>query len=460
VSGQAIWHSLDLARLLGPGGLGNPGYLAMAVGAVGLWAAFRRGGEERETALFWGIAVVVFYLLALGPTLQFDGRDTGLPMPYGVMQDLPVISSGRNPGRFSLVALLGLAILVAFGLREIFRVVAKRMSASGVMNRGAIAALVGVVFVGVTLAGFVNAAGGVTIDRPDWPPFYQQIANDRDDYAILELPMFTDLGLGEQHYQVFQVMHNKPRFSGRWARDHKLTNPDNFVKHASLFRHLLYTGYDKEQYDEAFPDHDFLRRTDLEEQGARILAYYKVRYVVLYKDALGPALMPSYVTAMRNILGEETTPFYEDGMMTVYRVGSAAVTDGDPLTLDVGDGWFKAETNPAGKVYRWADSRDGQQSELYTINLTQGEVKAELKFTAYTWKIERNLSVKLNGVEAANIVLKPEEGEKEYSVEMSLPPGNTIITFGSAEPQQPTGQPGDSRELSFGMYGVDLQAKP
>jgi hypothetical protein len=97
---------------------------------------------------------------------------------------------------------------------------------------------------------------------------------------------------------------------------------------------------------------------------------------------------------------------------------------------------------------------------LYTINLTQGEVKAELKFTAYTWKIERNLSVKLNGVEAANIVLKPEEGEKEYSVEMSLPPGNTIITFGSAEPQEPTGQPGDSRELSFGMYGVDLQAKP
>jgi hypothetical protein len=463
VSGQAIWHSIDLARLFGPGGLGNPGYLAALVAGVGLWSAFRRGGFERETALFWGLAVIIFYLLALGPTLQFAERDTGLPLPLALLQDLPVLNSGRNPGRFSLVALLGLGVLVAFGLRYLFGLISRRLNSPArdrtVWPLRTITTATVLIFLGVTLVGFVSAAGSATVDRLDVPPFYQQIATDTDNYAILELPMFTDLGLGEQHYQAFQVVHDKQRFSGRWARDHKLTNPNNSVKHSSLFRHLLYLGYEPEQLESAYPDIDFLQRTDYGTQGLRILNNYDVRYIVLYKDALKPEVFAQYLSLLNEVLGSQPSPYYEDGQMTVYRVDQAP-SKGDPLTLDTGDGWFKAETNPEGKVYRWADSKDGQQSELYTMNLGESAVKARLSLTAYTWQKARTLRVALNGADVATLSLKPEEGEKPYIVELTVPPGNNMITFTSPEPPQPAGQPGDSRELSFGMYGVSLEAQP
>jgi hypothetical protein len=94
------------------------------------------------------------------------------------------------------------------------------------------------------------------------------------------------------------------------------------------------------------------------------------------------------------------------------------------------------------------------------MNLTDGDVAAQLSFTAYTWKVPRKVTVKLNGLEEATLTLKPEEGEREYRVEMTIPTGNNMITFTSDEPPQPTGQASDSRELSFGMYGVALDAEP
>ncbi len=466
VSEQAVWHSIDLARLLSPWSIGNPGYLTVVVGVAGLWLAFRKRGFEREIAVFWGIAVLLFYLLSLGPTLQFNGRDTGIALPYSLLQDLPVFSSGRNPGRFTLVALTGLAILTAFGLRELTRFLGDRLTTLRfspilpiIWRHRAVAAIVTFLFLTITLAGFFSAAGDTRVDSPDWPPFYQQIAADTDNYAILELPLFTDLGLGEQHYQVFQVLHNKPRFGGRWARDHKLTNPNNFVKHASLFRQLLFLGYSDNQLAEAYPETDFLRRTDYRTQGAQILSYYKVRYIVLYKDALNPDLFAEYDSIVGEILGSGISPYYDDGGMRVYMVGDVP-SAANPLTLDVGDGWFAAQTNPSGKVYRWANSADDQPSELYSMNLTQGSVAAALHFTAYTWQKPRTLHVALNGMEVATIPLSTEEGEKPLTIPLTIPPGNNIISFASPEPPEPTGQPKDGRKLSFGMYGVALIKTP
>lgn len=466
VSEQAAWHSIDLAKLLRPG-LGNPGYLVAIAGVVGLWSVRARGACERETAAFWGLAVMSFYLLSLGPTLQFTDHDTGISLPYSLLQALPVFSSGRNPGRFSLVALLGVGILAAFGLRELLYLLKSRLDRPGsaIASRrsralpAALPAIAIALFLSISLGGFVSAAGNATVDPPDWPPFYKELAADKDNYAILELPLFTDLGLGEQHYQVFQVLHNKPRFSGRWARDHKLDDPNNFVKHSSLFRHLLFLGYGSEKLKDAYPSVDFLQRTDYRTQGVQILNYYKVRYIILYKDALQPPLFADYISLVGEILGPNASPYYVDDLMQVYRVDEAAPPK-NPLTLDVGYGWFPAEISASNNIFRWADSADGQPSELYTMNLTHRPVQATLRFTAYTWRQPRTLQVALDGAEVASFSLTPEEGEKPFTVELTAPPGNNIITFNSPQPPQPTGQPHDARSLSFGMYGVLLEAHP
>ena len=64
----------------------------------------------------------------------------------------------------------------------------------------------------------------------------------------------------------------------------------------------------------------------------------------------------------------------------------------DDVTLDVGEGWFQAETRPDGLVYRLADSHTGQASDLVSMNLTQQPVPATLQFAIYTHAVPRTVA--------------------------------------------------------------------
>ena len=464
ISYQSGTHSIDLLDLLGPG-LGNPGYLALGAALLGLISTRRRAGIARETALFWSITALLFYLMALGPLLIVGGATTDIQMPYSILQNLPIFNIGRDPGRFNIIATLGVGILAAFGLshfrlwwprgRPDFGFNKFKSKIQNLKSKIVIVAL----FLIFTLAPFFIEAGKARVDPPEWTPFYQQIATDPDSYAILELPPFTEKGRGENHYQMYQVLHNKPRFGGRWARDHKLTNPNNFVKRAALFRHFWLLDYPND-LDFYYPDRDFLSRTDYSTQGLAILNYYEVRYIIVYEQALDALWNEAEFTRITNELFGPTnaTPVYQDQIMRAYRVPDA-LPPNQPLSLDVGDGWFPAGVSDVGHIYRWADSVDGAPSELYTINLTQEPIPAFLQFTAYTHSQPRTLNLAINGHHAASLPLQPEQGQQPFVVEITIPPGNNTLAFTSTEPPLPVDDPSDSRLLSFGMYDVELKPK-
>ena len=171
---------------------------------------------------------------------------------------------------------------------------------------------------------------------------------------------------------------------------------------------------------------------------------------------------------IKQVLGADAKPYYEDRLMRVYKVPAVPPTY-NPLTLDVGEGWHSAETGPDGKVYRWADNtvvvtRSGYvikpTAQLYTMNLSREPVRAVLNFTAYPYKEPRTLKVTINGYEAANIQLRPEEGPKPISLELTMPPGNNLLEFTSPEPPLPTDNPqADARQLSFALQDISLQLK-
>jgi hypothetical protein len=455
VSGQATLLSLDLVALVGPG-LGNPGYLALILAGVGVWALWKK---ERGVALFWLGLAVLFSVLALGPVLLVGGADTGITMPYRVFQDLPVFNIGRNPRRFTLIASLAVAILSAFGIRALLSWLQARLPGRAGTYRLRLPATAAVValFLAVSLGGFVAEAGSAVADPPQWPSFYNQLAEDAEDYTILELPPFTEKGTGENHYMFYQVVHGKKRFSGRWARDHKLDNPNNLVKRGAFFRQLWLVDYPEEVRERNYPPDDFLDRTDNATQAAAVLNYYKTRYIVLWKAAISEDEWPRYTDLLRQALGQDAQPYFEDYLMVAYRVPQALLP-ADPITLDVGRGWYGPETNAAGKVYRWANRTiDEPESELYTTNLQQSETQAELSFTIFAYKQPRTIHVALNGVELTSFVLKPEDGQKQMSVPIELPPGNSVITFSSPEAPLATDNPKlDGRRLSFGAYDVRL----
>lgn len=477
VSEQSVYHSLDVLDLVKPGwfgseeggglsnldapraGLGNPGYLALVVGLVGLWLVWKKRGHAREIGLFWTIAAGIACILALGPRLKFNGQLTDLPLPYEIFYKLPVLSTGRDPARFYTIAMLGFGVLTAFGLRAIFERFPSLLNFKRFWGRERLlVASITAVFLAVTLGGFVAEAGKAPVYPPDWPPFYEQLAKDQETYAILELPLFTERGRGEDTYEAYQSLHNKKRFAGRLARDHKLTNPDNFVKKASLFRELWLTNLKDKDQQFFYPAQDFLTRTDYRAQGLSILNYYDVRYIVLYKDAITTSQWNRFKEILAQILGQNVAPFYEDRLMFVYQVPKAKALPANPFTLDPGYGW-SASQSEGGRTYRWADSTNNQPSELYTMNLAPQPTKATLNLKLFAFKQPRTVKISINGYEAASIQLNPDEAEKAVSLDLTLPFGNNLITLSTPEAPLPTGDPLDGRLLSFGASNVSITPK-
>ena len=59
---------------------------------------------------------VIFWSLALGPTLQVGGvPHPGVPMPYGLIERIPGFNISRSPDRFDMPLTLCLSILVGYG---------------------------------------------------------------------------------------------------------------------------------------------------------------------------------------------------------------------------------------------------------------------------------------------------------------------------------------------------------
>lgn len=110
--GRAVGHLPALQRLFASAfdleHTAYLGWLLLALAAVGL----RRGGRERG---LWVALSLLTLVLALGPTLRVGGADTGLPLPYALVERLPFFSWGRTPERFVALTLFGLAILAAQG---------------------------------------------------------------------------------------------------------------------------------------------------------------------------------------------------------------------------------------------------------------------------------------------------------------------------------------------------------
>ncbi|MEN6479258.1 MAG: hypothetical protein ABFD20_06440 [Anaerolineales bacterium] len=88
------------------------GLLPIGLAAVG-WLHSKHG------RWVWLMVSVVAIILAMGPELALAGRATGVPLPYALLQRLPLFSWGRTPERFLQLASFGLAMLCAYSLRDL-----------------------------------------------------------------------------------------------------------------------------------------------------------------------------------------------------------------------------------------------------------------------------------------------------------------------------------------------------
>lgn len=92
-------------------------------GVAALFAAprFRHGWQTRSVVLFYAVACVTMWLLALGPEPAWNGQRILTYGPYRLLLELPGFTAIRVPARIWSLAVLCLAVLVGFGTNAVAR---------------------------------------------------------------------------------------------------------------------------------------------------------------------------------------------------------------------------------------------------------------------------------------------------------------------------------------------------
>jgi hypothetical protein len=196
--------------------LAFPGYVVLALALAGaVWGWRRRRG-------LWVTLAASFFVLSLGPFLRIDG-DAGdrfvtygvrydWPLPYFVFHYLPVVQGIRVPGRFSVMAILGLVVLAALALARL----------AEVRPRLALAAPA----VALVLVMVEFWPTRIQMFPAKVPAPYTAIARSPGHRAVLEIPLQWRTGFGafgdqtadQTVFMYYATRHRKPMVGGMVAR--------------------------------------------------------------------------------------------------------------------------------------------------------------------------------------------------------------------------------------------------
>lgn len=176
------------------------------VAIVTLCVAWRAGWIPSR---WWTGLTVLFGLLALGPFIHIAGVNTYVPGPWAFLRYVPILGLTRSPSRFSVVLMLGIAILFATALAALTRrYPAKRR-------------------VIVTTVGALLLFELLPAPRPIYsaaiPRMYQHVKDAPRDVRLLELPVgardgTSSIGNFTARSQFHQTFHEKALVGGYLSR--------------------------------------------------------------------------------------------------------------------------------------------------------------------------------------------------------------------------------------------------
>jgi len=335
------------------------GYIPLALAVYAIWT-------ERRKAASWLASLAVFFLLALGPYLHVVGRQLPVPLPYLLFYRLfPVLSIARSVSRFDVMVMLSLSVLVALGLQT---------AISGLSpTRGRLVALTA-----VALVCFEFLPAPYPLSEVEVPAFYEGLAADESEYAILELPMNWD----RPAHLLYQTVHHKPIVAGYVTRP----NPMSLVERVPVLQHFR------------FLERDIIVQ-DPSDVSGEVFEYLDIRYVILHEYMLPPGREREAVFALTQEIFGERRPVYEDGSIIVYSVGGE---DGDDPFLILGAGWGARQDRDGGPAREL-----GREAGCSIV--ASSPVRKRLAFTALSEDGERPLEVYLDGELVGSYTIRAEE---------------------------------------------------
>jgi hypothetical protein len=385
--------------------------------------------RKRKEVRFWTLSAVFFILMSLGPILHICGKtqftvfETTIPMPYIIAYYLvPFVSNGRTLGRFDVLVMLSFAVLAGYGISKLIKRFDLRW------KKNAFVCLLTALLIFEFLAiPFVSSF----VDKP---VFYEQIAEDTGDYALLEIPATIDYDCGIK-CEYYQTIHAKQIVGGQVARTPIGTR--DFESNTPLVRQLTYL--------EA-PTKDILKQNETE-IGTSILNYYNIRYIIIHKKYMTSEHLDFVNNLLPATLNEKPEIYDEDGLI-VYKVEKEPIKS----FMVLGNNWHDLEL--------WRNISTRGTSNNATISIYSPEnMGSNLSFAVLSFYKPRNLQVYLND-ELINEQKIPTSFVK-IEIPVKLKEGDNMLKFYTPDGcQRPIDIPElknkDGRCLSLSFQNITL----
>jgi hypothetical protein len=395
---------------------GRVGLAVTALALSGVALAARRPG-----AALWGAIGLAGLLLSLGPRLHAGGVDLGLPGPYALLGELPLVGFGRAPARFAVLPALAAAVLAGSGL-EVLAGAARR-------RRGPLAGRATALALTALLLFETLPAPYPTEAMPSLA-LAERIAAAAGAGAVLELPYFAD----DAPRMLYQTVHQRPIFSGYISRQ----PPKPLLERAPVLADLMRPAGQPDIVPVDAP--------------LAVLATFGVTLIVVYRPpyyrpdvatrAPSEAQLRQRVEALLRVAG----PDWEDETGALYRVPPAAPAP----VLTLGDGWHAPEPWPGGWM-RWTAAAAALRLDR------AGPAPVTLRFTAWSFARPRAVEVLLDGRPLARLVVTPAPQPFALTIPAGATPARlTLRALDGAESPAALGLGADPRPLAVAV--ADLRA--
>jgi hypothetical protein len=415
-------------------------FLGYTVLALALWAIVKL---RRDAAVrFWTLSAAIFFLLCLGPSLRVNGANTGLPLPFLLMQQLPFFKGNRYPSRYSVLLVLSLAVLVGYAASRISERINSRFTFD--VSRLTFHACY---LLWAILFTFEHLSIPLPLSDMRVPEVYRTIAAEPGDFAVLEVPLAWRNGFritGTHHAtfmyaQFYQTVHHKRILGGNTSR-----NPEfkfQYFTEAPVINSLiaLETGH---EVDQATFERD-------QALAPEVLRFLGVRYIVVHVlrvEGDPPTTTDRVIPYIEATLPVER--FYEQGGIVAYRVtlpppadeitlrqpfdeaqdraqGTAVDLDSELARLNRAEGWGRPTLLGQGlSGYRWVQRREAR----LLVHLNGAAQRIWLRAFCPAW--DQELTVIFNGRRLGPIEL--EQGWGEYELEVPaehVRPGLNEVRF-------------------------------
>ena len=448
------------------------GYTVLMLSFFAIWKV------RTKYIRFLVFSSLIFFILSLGPVLHINGiftipvgglnidsfvRSIGIqlpdkafdilsshlaiPLPGLALHYMPILSMARCPNRIVVMPMLMLAILVGYGISEIL----KGMKNT---NKQQIFCIV----IGLLII-FEFLSIPLPMSSATVPDFYYQMSNDKEDYAVVELPIGYSPPASSHLpiYPFYQSIHEKKLVGGSWSRE------------GAPFREFVKRTPAIQKFWQFNTSEDDILNQNLSAIGQSVLNYYNIRYVIVHYDLFsstkGQVVISDYSirfypggqrnvnvtneyknnakTILTQIFGNGS--YYKEGEMIVYEVNKNDLT---PFMM-LGNNWHDVEIWQGSPFRRMSNNATNQ-----IINPTNETMEAELKFVVTSIYQPRTLIFCVNNmqVDSYNISAIYPNKTNISTHTFTIRPGNNIVKLDT---------PGvvvhdDSREVSMGFQNVRL----